>query len=369
MAGVYTVTVTDVNNCSSTSNTIVVVNPLPNPTASNTSPVCVGGAFSLIGNGGVSYLWSGPNGYFSSAQSPSISAITANQSGNYILTVSDNIGCTNTATTVVTVNPLPVPTVISSNNTACAPHCITFTVSSTSAIQIATWNYNGSNVTNGANTQYCFSTSGIYTVTADVTDVNNCSNSTTYTVEIYPVPVADFNFSPLKPIINIDPEVQFTDASYNATIVSWNWYFMNTAQYTSIQQNPTFPYTEPGTYPVALVVKSEHGCMDTIVRPLVVGEDYGLYVPNAFTPNGDGLNDVFQPKGFGVVKYELNIFDRWGGKVFSTSTFEEGWNGTKQSKNDVKYGIIEDGVYSWIIHVTNVFGKSYELTGHVTLMK
>lgn len=369
MGGVYTVTVTDVNNCSSTSNTVVVVNPLPNPTASNNSPVCVGGVFSLTGNGGATYLWNGPNGFIASIQNPSVIATSANQSGNYTLTVSDNIGCTNTVITSVNVNPLPVANIISSNNTACAPHCVTFTVSSTSAIQIASWSYNGSNVTNGVNTQYCFNTSGIYTVSAEVMDVNNCAGSTTYTVEIYPVPVADFNFAPIKPIINIDPEVQFTDASYNANIVSWNWYFMNTAQYTSVLQNPSFPYTEPGTYPVALVVKSEHGCIDTIVRPVVVGEDYGLYVPNAFTPNADGLNDVFQPKGFGIVKYELNIFDRWGEKVFHTTTFEEGWNGIKQKKKDVNYAICEDGVYSWIINVTNVFGKSHELTGHVVLLK
>lgn len=369
MAGVYTVTVTDVNNCSNTSNTIVVVNPLPNPTASNTSPACIGNTFSLIGGGGISYIWNGPNGFIASTQSASMTAISANQSGGYTLTVSDNIGCTNTVVTNVTVHPPPSVNILSSNNTACAPHCVTFTVSSSSAIQVASWSYNGTNVTNGINTQYCFDASGIYTVTAQVADVNNCVNSSSYTVNIYPVPVADFNFAPIKPIINQDPFVTFTDASYNANIVSWNWYFMNTAQYTSIEQNPTFPYTEPGTYPVALVVKSDHGCSDTIVLPVVVGEDFGIYVPNAFTPNGDGLNDVFQPKGFGIVKYELHIFDRWGEKLFHTTTFEEGWNGTKQSKKDVKYGIIEDGVYTWLINVTDVFGKAHELKGHVTLLK
>ncbi|HRD39415.1 MAG TPA: PKD domain-containing protein, partial [Bacteroidia bacterium] len=112
-----------------------------------------------------------------------------------------------------------------------------------------------------------------------------------------PKPIADFNHAPIKPIINIDGDVVFTDASHGANIVSWQWYFMNTAQYTSTLQNPTFLYTEAGTYAVALVVKSDKGCIDTIVRPIVVGEDFGLYVPDAFTPNADGLNDIFQPKG------------------------------------------------------------------------
>jgi len=125
-------------------------------------------------------------------------------------------------------------------------------------------------------------------------------------------------------------------------------------------------YTETGTYPVALVVISDKGCSDTLVRPLVVGEDYGIYVPNAFTPNADGLNDIFQPKGFGIVKYEISIFDRWGEKVYQTKVFNEGWDGTYQGRGNK---IIEEGSYTWLINLTNVFGKSYELKGHVILMK
>jgi gliding motility-associated-like protein len=212
----------------------------------------------------------------------------------------------------------------------------------------------------------CYNSAGIYTVAATVVDANGCSNVATYTVEVYPQPVADFNHSPIKPIVNVDQEVIFTDASWGTPIVSWNWYFMNTAQYTSTQQNPTFSYTEPGTYVVALVVKSDHGCTDTILRPIVVGEDFGIYVPNAFTPNGDGLNDFFHPKGFGIVQYELNIFDRWGEKVFSTKEFAEGWDGKYQGRGG---DVVEEGTYTWMINCTSVFGKAHELKGHVTLIR
>ena len=198
-------------------------------------------------------------------------------------------------------------------------------------------------------------------------DSNGCTGTVVpVIVDIYPKPTADFNHSPIKPIVNQDQFVTFTDASWGTPIVSWNWYFMNTAQYTSIEQNPTFSYTEPGTYPVVLVVKSNQGCSDTLIRPIVVGEDFGVYVPNAFTPNNDGINDMFQPKGFGIVKYEINVFDRWGEKVFSTKTFEEGWDGTIKGRGTA---ICEEGAYTWLIQCTDVFGKSHELKGHVTLMK
>ena len=181
----------------------------------------------------------------------------------------------------------------------------------------------------------------------------------------YPIPVADFNYDPIKPLASVD-EVSFTDASYSGNIVSWNWYFMNTAQYTSTQQNPNFMYADAGEYMIALVIKNDKGCTDTIMKSITVGEDFGIYMPNSFTPNGDGLNDVFYGKGFGIKKMEMQIYDRWGEKVFTSTDLNEAWDGTHANKG-VK--TIQEGVYTWRIKLTNVFGKSKELTGHVTLIK
>lgn len=365
-AGQYTLVITNANNCPYTGITTVVVNAIPPPSIVTNAPICVNDILSLSGNGGVTYLWSGPNGFISSSQTQTVLVNTVAYSGNYSLTATDANGCSGTAQVNVIVNPLPTAAIAASNNTGCSPVCASFTVSGTGIIS-ANWSLGDGSTNNGISVgPNCYTTPGIYTVNVVASDANGCTGSNTNTVEVYPVPVADFNHAPLKPILNIDQEVTFTDASWNANITSWNWYFMNTAQYTSILQNPTFMYTEPGTYVVALVVSSDKGCSDTIVRPLVVGEDYGIYVPNAFTPNADGLNDIFQPKGFGIVKYELNIFDRWGEKVFHTKVFEEGWDGTFKGRSNK---IIEEGSYSWLINLTNVFGKSYELKGHVILMK
>ncbi len=365
--GQYQVFITDANTCTNIAVANVIVNPQPTPNIQTNSPICIQNVLSLAGSGGVSYAWTGPNGFFSTAQSPTVLVNTTAYTGNYNLTITDANGCTASTQASATVNPVPNVTIVSSKNTGCPPLCVTYTAvaSTSSPIQNYSWNLGNGAGSNTPNEQACYPSAGIYTVGSTVTDANGCSNSTTYTVQTYPKPVADFNYAPIKPIEAVD-EVTFTDASFSANVATWNWYFMNTAQATSNLQNPHYTYAEAGQYAIALVVKSDHGCIDTIIKSILVGEDYGIYVPTAFSPNGDGLNDVFHAKGFGISKYEMQIFDRWGEKVFTSTDINEAWDGTS-----IKGGnkTIAEGVFTWRVKLTNVFGKSKELTGHVTLIK
>lgn len=359
----YTVNALDANNCPASN--VVNLTFFPQPTVTATSAtLCAGQSTNLTASGAATYTWQPGN--VTGGSYP----FAGNTSVNVTVIGSMN-GCSNSATASISVHPNPNASINTTANKSCAPSCVTFTATGSSNITSYGWLVNGLGISGAQIANYCFPESGTYTLDLTVMDNNGCTaNAAPVGIEVYPNPIADFNFAPLKPIVNVDQEVTFTDASWGTPIVSWNWYFMNTAQYTSVLQNPTFSYTEPGNYAVALVVKSDKGCLDTLVRELVVGEDFGIYVPNAFTPNGDGLNDIFQPKGFGVTKYELNVYDRWGELMFHTNTFEEGWNGAKQKKMDVSYPqIIEEGVYTWQINCTSVFGKSHELKGHVTLIR
>lgn len=357
----YTVNAVDVYNCPATNSISLTFFTQPTVTATSDT-ICAGETAQITASGASTYVWQPGNSVGSTFQYSGVNTISVNVIGT-------SNGCSNSANAVIVVNPLPSGNFTTSGNTGCVPSCVNFSGSGSSSVVNYGWTINGSGISgSSANESYCFSEAGTYSLGLTVMDNNGCvSTSPPIAINIYPQPVADFNHAPLKPIVNVDQEVTFTDASWGTPIVSWNWYFMNTAQYTSTLQNPTFNYTEPGTYAVALVVKSDKGCLDTLIRPLVVGEDFGIYVPNAFTPNGDGLNDLFQPKGFGVTKYELRIFDRWGELMFYTATFEEGWNGARQKKKDTQ--IIEEGTYTWLINCTDVFGKSHELKGHVVLIK
>lgn len=363
--GVYSVTLTSVSGCTTTATTSVTIIPLPVPIVSNNGPLCSGQDLNLSGSGSTVYSWSGPNGFFSNLASPTIPNATPAESGVYNL-IAGVGACTVAVSTNVSVNPSPTAS-MGYSGAVCAGLPIYFTGNGGTTYSWQGPGGFGSSAQNPTLNVSSFGNSGTYTLT--VADAVGCTNSATLSVLVFSIPVADFNFSPIRPVINGENDVYFTDASYHANVVSWNWFFMNTAEFTSTSQNPSFHYENPGEYVVALVVKSDFGCTDTILKPIKVYEDYGLYVPNVFTPNGDGLNDIFQPKGFGITKFQMMIYDRWGEKVYETSDIEKGWDGKKQSKHDVNYATGPDGSYTWQIKLTNVFGEAKEFTGHVILMK
>lgn len=368
MAGQYNVTVTDANSCVNTGLTVVLVNPPPTPVAINNSPICVNNILGFSGSGGVTYTWAGPNGFVASSATPTLFATSPNASGNYTLTVSDAIGCTSSTVIPAVVNDIPSISITNNISQGCVPLCVNFNASSNTSLQSLIWNSGSGATASGNSANFCFYDAANYTVTATAIDNAGCSNTATTVIVGHPIPVADFNFAPLFPVVNTDATVNFTDASHNGNVVAWNWYFMNTATYTSNYQNPNFTYLEAGNYEVALVVKTDKGCMDTIVKTIIVGEDFGIYVPNAFTPNQDGLNDTFQPKAFGIKKYELEIFDRWGERIYETKVIDAGWDG--KVHRGIDYGVIcPEGVYTWKITLTNVRGEAKQLKGHVTMIK
>ena len=116
-AGTYTLTVTNSNGCTASTTVVVTINPLPVPTAGSNSPICAGFTLNLTGNpsGMTSYSWTGPNGFASTTQSPSISNALVAASGTYTLTVTNSNGCNGSATTTVVVNPKPATTPITHN--------------------------------------------------------------------------------------------------------------------------------------------------------------------------------------------------------------------------------------------------------------
>ena len=366
MGGQYSVTVIDINGCISTSVTSVHINPLPTLTVSANSPICSDGTITLNSGAttGIYYVWAGPNGFNSTKQNPQITNAIPECTGIYTVTVTDNIGCSDRTMVSMIVNNLPIVSISSDNNKSCVPVCITFSPQSTTSIQTCYWKFGDGSTSTGLNASRCYKLPGSYDISSRFVDVNGCTNTGTFNVLTYPIPVADFNYEASKPIIN--EAVVFTDASRGAKITSWIWNFSHLKNKVILTPETTLSFENAGTYVIALIVMSDKGCKDTAIKSIIVGDDFAIYIPNAFTPDGDGLNDTFQPKGFGVTKYELNIFDRWGEKIFTTNDFFQGWDGSfsRRGLDEIKMD-----VYIWEITFTSNSGVAKELSGKVTLIR
>ena len=152
----------------------------------------------------------------------------------------------------------------------------------------------------------------------------------------------------------------------NAAVVDWFWDFFSNGKDTSSLSNPTYTYPEIGNYFTYLKVTSNHGCVDSIAKKITVVEDVTFFIPNSFTPNGDGNNEIFMAKGVGIKKFRMDIFDRWGQLIYTSTDVFQGWDGKSKKGGD----ILPQDVYVYKISVTNNnSSKPKQYTGHVTLMK
>jgi gliding motility-associated-like protein len=284
--------------------------------------------------------------------------------GQYTVQVTDAIGCVGFSVITVEVKAAPQINIASDKLNGCVPLCVNIVPSNTADLSIIVWEFGDGNVTTGMSASSCYNTAGNYFVKATYTDKTGCKNISNLAIQAYPIPVADFNFAPTKPTVN--ETIEFMDASSEAKVTQWTWSFSHQSSKMYFTQNLNMLYENPGAYAVALMVVSDHGCKDTIVKQIVVEEDFAIYVPDAFSPNGDGVNDVFLPKGVGITRYEMNIFDRWGERIFTSNDMENGWDGSFPRRGTEE---LKQDVYVWHIKLMSVRGKAKEISGKVTLMK
>jgi len=245
------------NGCSGTPITAtVIVNPTPIVTATATpNPVCSGGTISLGTIAGASYLWSGPNGFSSTIQNPTISNIQTNQSGTYSVTVTSSAGCTGTGSVSVTVNPLPSPTASVTPNPVCTGNKVQFTASGGLSYAWSGPDGFSSNKQNPGRFISSVSQGGTYTVT--VTNAEGCSNTTTVNLVVNETPNGTISATP-------NPICEGSTLQLSATGgLSYLW--SGPQGFTSTQQNPVinnFQYNQSGIYQV--VISNNNGCTQTL---------------------------------------------------------------------------------------------------------
>lgn len=366
-AGNYVCLVSDSAGCSLNFSVTITEPALLTAAMGNTANICTGGNATLSatpngGTGPYSYSWQ-PGNLTGAAPNVSPAATTI-----YSLTVTDANGCATTGTQTVNVNPIPSVSFIASDSSGCAPMCVTFT-SLKQPGDICEWDFGDGNIATGNSPQnHCYALPGTYDVSLTITSVNGCSATLTdpNLIHVFASPFASFTYSP-DYITIFDPSVSFTDNSIGAD--QWSWNFGDPANSTSTLQDPNFAYGDTGCYAVTLSVTNLDGCADDTTQDVCIVSEFVIYVPNTFTPNGNGLNDVFLPlvNGYEAGSYHLMIFDRWGNLIFESEDPLFGWNGKVQDGSSDK--ICQIDTYVWVINVKEFNGVNHRFRGHVNLVK
>lgn len=361
-AGNHTITYTIAGPCGDQQSIQIQVTQDANTTITPVGPFCENAAsvnLTAVDPGGT---WSGQGvdavtGLFNPAQAGV---------GLHTITYTINGFCGNSSTVNITVNPLPVINPTANETEGCVPFTVNFSATSNPAGTDCLWQLSdGTTNTNCNGFTHTFTQPGVYTVFYQSMTADGCINNTTLVnyITVYDIPVPEFIHSPTNATVSY-PTINFTNLSTGAN--SYLWDFAGLGNSTDVNPQFTFPGINPGTYNVCLTAIGQGNCTATICHDVLIADDFICYVPNSFTPNGDGLNDIFKPVmgGHKESEYEFYIFNRWGELIFQTRSADAGWDGTF---NQLK---CPSDVYVWKVRAVADFdGKYKEKTGHVTLVR
>jgi gliding motility-associated-like protein len=364
-AGTYTLTVNDlVTGCSSIMSATVILNNVP-PLIAITSPsvvTCLTPTTSLIStttstSTTLSYSWTTTTGNIASGSNSNTA--TTGTAGIYTLTVIDAASsCTSIAMTTVTGNSTPPVFTTTISNIPCGSTTTTLAAACTNTDVTYVWTGPAvTSIISGSSTATpTIGDVGSYTVIA--TDaVSGCTNTASGAVAQGTINAA-FSANPTTGIAPL--LVTFTDLSTGAA--SYNWTFGDGSA-VSTSTNPTNTYTTNGTYTVTLLITSGT-CVDTATAIIIVENGLTLEIPNVFTPNGDGINDLFTILSTGVKEIDLQIFNRWGQKLFSFNGPKAAWDGLTD-----KGAKVPDGTYFFFVKATGFDDKTIEKQGTVNLFR
>ena len=352
----YKIVGIDANFCKDSINFVLDVQAPPQISVSPISPViCEGESITLTVEGSNDYLWSPSLNLSSSIGSSVVSS--ANISTTYQVIGSDSENCKDTITFDLSVIPVPTAEIVSGGGSICSgdsaalvidvtgnpPWDISYSIDG--AVSVIT-SYNDPTIIYSV-------AEGTYTIPY-VIDANSCSNVGIGSefIDVLNRPQASIDYNP-KEANMLDPEIRFVNNSIFSNTYLWI-FGDNTPNSTEFE--PVHLYQEDNIYPVMLIAQNGP-CVDTAFTIVNINSYYSLYVPNTFTPDGDGKNDYFQPKGVGISDYKIYIYNRWGEEVFSSDDMGICWDGGE--------GLA--GVYSYLINIIDKSGQFREKSGFVLI--
>ncbi|MGB1031250.1 MAG: PKD domain-containing protein, partial [Flavobacteriales bacterium] len=325
--------------------------------------------FSNIENGSIDqFVWNAGDG--SAAQNELNFNHIYNAPGFYpvTLTATSDRGCEESIEQIIQVFAAPEIQVGQDAFADCGLAQVNFedfSVADGSSIVSWQWTMNGELISGLPTAIFNPDGPGTYDIELLVSSAQGCLSDTVITdaFEVYPFPSIDYVANPAQ-VTMLSPELNITDQTTDA--IYWEFSLPNGDQ---IEANEIdYLFTEAGEYHFDLYVENDFGCGDSTRIFIEVLQEILVHIPNAFSPDGDGLNEVFVPvlNDIDVEEYEFEIYNRWGEVIFTTDQPGKGWKG------DVRNGdyFAQNGVYTYKLILTeSTLSDTREFTGHVTLLR
>ncbi|NPA67404.1 MAG: PKD domain-containing protein [Chlorobi bacterium] len=354
------------NNCLDTAQKTITVYPRPLLDFTATPPVAYypDSEIDIINyspSGYTNYYWDFGDGNTSLLEQPG--SHTYNDCGNYEISLSaDNTWCSDTIRKNITITAMQPEALFAVDTTqSCVPVTISFENQSM-FIDTFEWNISNGDIIYDNNFSYTFDTPGTYTVSLNVQGYCNTSDMQDTVIHVYQSPSVNFEVMPDTVMLPDQPVHCYNLSSEDSELFYWEFGDGGTSE----DENPVYFYTEPGTYDIKLTVISENKCVDslTLTSEVIVLPEGNIEFPNAFTPDGNGDNDIFAPAVYTSVKtFEMYIYNRWGEEVFHTTDINEGWNGYFEGS------LAPQDVYVWRASGIFLNGTPFEIAGSVTLLR
>jgi gliding motility-associated-like protein len=327
----YIVTVTDINGCSASDSATITVNSAPTITVSGTTSICTGDQTTLTASGGNSYSWNTTATTTSITVSPAATA-------TYTVTGTAVNGCTGATTITVTVNTIPVAS-ITGNDSICEGQSVML---SGSGGGVYSWGTNEftQNITVAPTATTTYSL---------VVEIGTCTDTAYFTVTVLPVPTA-----------GAGADVTITSGS-NTTLTAtgggtYSWSTGATTSAITVAPAATTTY--------CVYVTNSSGCVSSDCITVTVDPDCGeLFVPTAFSPNGDNNNDILYIEGNCIVELQFEVFDRWGAKVFETADRLKGWDGIYKGQP------LNTAVFAYKLRARLATGEEVNRKGNISLVR
>ena len=323
-AGNYSITYTTPGQCSHVFNQTVQVIENLDATIGSAGPFCEDDAPYTLTAASPGGVWSGTGTIATNGQISPSGLGDGTYTFNYSI---DNNGCLSSDNVQVTINALPQPSFTASTTNGCSPLSVTFTNTSNPLGSNCVWYVNGNPVGNGNSYSDIFTGSSCEDIGIMITDAAGCSQSLTLTdmVCVNPNPSASFTWSPLEPMLG--GTVSFENTSIGGTSYTWD---INGQGASGENVTYNVPSITSGEFQACLEVVGPGGCMDAQCYTVVVSSESYIFVPNSFTPDADGTNDVFAPVIAGLTsdyRYSIRIYNRWGEVIFESNDPNEVWTG------------------------------------------